>query len=217
MSGKARWKRRVIAAAVIVGLCLGVVVTRAIWQGRSRVAEGDRAMARGKIDTAVLSWSRAARWYVPLAPHVGQAHHRLADFAQRAEADGKPGQALMAWRALRSSILATRSFYTPSGDRLEQANRAIARLMAAEVAPAETAPAGTSEADQYQRLAEDSAPSVLWSLIALLGLGLWIGGGLLFALHGVDAADRLVARAAVTSGVMVAVGLVVWLVGLRNA
>ena len=67
--GRALVKKLAVAAAVI-GLCLGVVVTRAVWQGCAAQAEGDAALARGDRDEAITRWRRAARWYVPLAPHV---------------------------------------------------------------------------------------------------------------------------------------------------
>ena len=54
-------------------------------------------------------------------------------------------------------------------------------------------------------------------LIALLGLALWIGGGFAFALRGVDERDRLVPKAAAYAGSSIAIGLVVWLLGLYLA
>ena len=60
-------------------------------------------------------------------------------------------------------------------------------------------------------------PSVAWSIVALFGLALWIGGGFAFALRGVDDNDRLVPKAAAYSGAAVAVGMLVWLLGLHWA
>ncbi len=212
-------RRKLIAAAVLVLVCGGVLVTRAVWQGRSALARGDRAEAAGHHRAAIEAWARAARWYVPGAPHVGRAYQRLEALAAQAEERGDRDTALAAWRRVRGSILATRSFFTPFADHLEPANRHIAALMAA--VEGDAADPGRSEAERaewhYRLLTRDDAPSVLWSVVALLGFALWLGGGILFALRGLTGEDKLDRAKAVWSGVMVAVGLVVWLLGLYAA
>ena len=232
--GARRAMRRKLAAVVLVAsICLGVVVTRAMWQGQSALADGDAAMERGDVREAINRWRRAARWYVPLAGHVDTAYDRLEELAKTAENRGDRTTALMAWRGVRSSIMATRSFYTPYADRLEPANRRIAALMAREEAEnpplvqsgdpptseaQSSAPGGVgSESWHYQLLTRDNSPSVFWSIVALLGFAMWVAGGLLFALRGVTADDRLVPRMAAYAGILIAAGLLVWMTGLHLA
>jgi hypothetical protein len=212
-------KKKLITFAVVAGLCLGVVVTRAVWEGRSALQKGSEAAEDGRLRDAVTWYRRAARWYVPLAPHVGRAYDRLEDIGSRAEQSGDVELALAAWRGVRSSIKATRSFYTPHAHRLDRANRRIAALMAIQEGPRADPEATEAERAQwhYDLLDRDEAPSVAWSIIALLGFGMWLGGGLLFALRGVSAEDALVPRMAAASGVLVAVGLVIWMLGLYKA
>jgi len=212
-------RRKILIVCGVIGLCLGVVVTRAMWEGRSALHDGDDAAARGDIHAAIAKWRRAARWYVPLAPHVGDAYDRLETAARTAERAGDIDTALSAWRGIRGSILATRSFYTPESDRLEPANRNIARLMAH--VEGNTVDAGSTEAQRqafhYALLERDESPSVFWAVVALLGFALWIGGAFGFALRVVSEEDRLVRRAAALFGAAVAIGLVIWLVGLYKA
>lgn len=203
---------KILVSAIVLGVCLGVVVTRAVWEGRGALHDGDGAFEEGDNQEAIRWWRRAARWYVPLAPHVGDAYDRLESLARQAETRGDRATALAAWQGVRGSILATRSFYTPHEDRLEPANRRIAALLAAGDRP----DAG-GESWHYDLLARDEAPSVAWSLVALLGFATWIGGAVLFAWRGMTAEDRLVARTAATAAVLVALGLVIWLLGLHNA
>lgn len=212
-------RRKVIAVGVVAAICLGVVVTRAVWEGRSALSLGDEAQKAGDPQTAIRWWRRAARWYVPGAPHVGDAYDRLDEFAVAAEARGDSRNALAAWRGIRGSILATRSFYTPHVERLAPANRRIAALMAkAEGASADPARTEAERATwHYELLARDEAPSVFWSIVALLGFGMWIAGGGLFALRAVTKEDQLVAKTAAISGILVATGLVVWMLGLFSA
>ena len=211
-------KRKLIAGAVVVVVCLGVVVTRAVWEGRSALHRGDQAAKAGDLATAITWWRRAARWYVPAAPHVGKAYDRLEGLAAASEESGDTITALAAWRGVRGSILATRSFFTPHGERLEPANRRIATLMAA--IEGEGADPGKTVAERtdwhYVLLARDEAPSLGWSVAALIGFGLWLGGGVMFAVRGLRG-DQLVGSRAAWSGALVAVGLVVWMLGLYNA
>ena len=220
-------RRKIAAILGIAGLCLGVVVTRAVWEGRGALADGDAAFERGDYREAVARWRRAARWYVPLAPHVTSAYQRLEDLAEQAEGRDDIDTALLAWRGVRGSILSTRSFYTPHSERLSPANRRIAALMARQEAADPSAPGATSTADgtvavgseawHYALLERDDSPSVWWSIIALLGFAMWIAGALLFALRGVTADDRLVPRMAAYAGMLIVSGLLVWMTGLYLA
>ncbi|HKE19842.1 MAG TPA: hypothetical protein VKB80_33430 [Kofleriaceae bacterium] len=211
-------RRRIAALALVVAFCAGVVVTRAVWQGRAALDDGDRAFSAGDNEEAIRWWRRAARWYVPLAPHVVDAYDRLQALAGEAEAKGDVATALAAWQAVRGSILATRSFYVPHEERLDPANKHIAGLLAR----MDGAPdAGKTEAERaawhYRVLDRDEAPDVGWTLLALAGFLTWLGGGALFAWRGISADDKLVPRAATTAGLLVASGLVLWLLGLYQA
>ena len=81
--------------------------------------------------------------------------------------------------------------------------------------------AGKSEAERQafhlELLSRDEAPSVAWSVLAVLGFFTWVGGGFWFAFRGVTEEDRLDRRQAATAGVLVLLGLVVWMVSLYQA
>lgn len=222
-------RRKLVTAGIILGVCFGVIVTRAIWEGRAALSKGDDAHAAGDPDNAIRWWRRAARWYVPIAPHVGKAYSRLQTLAseaeQRARTAKNPAEArahrriaLAAWRGIRGSILSTRSFYTPHADKLEPANQHISDLMALEEGDSADKKTLASRAEwHYEQLARDESPSVFWSIIALLGFATWIGGGVYFALRGITADDKLVNRAAAHAGLLIAAGLFIWMLGLYNA
>lgn len=218
MSGLGRRRKWMIAAA-IAAACLAVIATRAVWEGRGALARGDSAAAAGEVGEAIRHWRRAARWYLPLAPHVGAAYDRLEKAGAAAEAAGDRDTALAAWRGVRSAALATRSFYVPYSDRLAAANRRIAALMAAIEGPAVDPGRSAAEREAWhlELLERPVGPSVMWSVIAILGFAMWIGGAFWFAWSGVGEDDRLVRRVAARSGVMVVIGLFVWLLGLSRA
>ncbi len=212
-------KKKLVTVLVVAGLCLGVVVTRAVWEGRAALSAAGDALEAGDPHEAVALYRRAARWYVPLAPHVGRAYDQLEIIAQQAEQSGDTDLALAAWRGVRSSIKATRSFFTPQEHRLDRANKRIAALMAQIEGPEADPGKSQQQREQwhYDLLDRDEAPSVFWSIVALLGFGMWLGGGVLFAVRGVSREDDLVPRMAAASGILVAVGLVVWMLGLYKA
>jgi hypothetical protein len=176
------WKRRAVKWGVAVAFVVGVLVTRVFWDGRTALAEGDAAMQRHDLETAITKWRRAARWYFPGASHVDTAYRRLEELAAGAEGAGDRATALEAWRAIRSSILATRSSFTPFPARLERANQRIAALMAQEPGPADAG--DTVEARRTWHLAllqRDESPALGWTLLALAGFAAWIGGGVYLA------------------------------------
>lgn len=212
-------KRTIALVAALIAASLAVVVTRAVWEGRSALARGEEALATGDSAEAVRQWRRAARWYVPLAPHVGDAYDRLEEVARAAEAGGDRDLALAAWRGIRRSVLATRSFYTPQEHRLEEANRRIAALMAAVEGPAADPERDVAEREAWHLalLERPVGPSVFWSIVAIAGFFLWIGGAFWFAWSGVSDKDRLVRSVAARAGVLVVLGLVIWLIGLTKA
>jgi hypothetical protein len=209
-----RWRWAVLC--LVVGL--GVVVTRVFWDGRAALQAGDDALARGDVEGAVVAWRRAARWYAPGAPHVATAYERLAALAREADAHHDRPGALLAWRAIRSSALATRSFFQPYAAELDAANERIAILMAAEEKA--TDPRQDEEARRQAELAllvRDDSPNLGFTVLALAGFAAWVGGGFWFARRGVSADDQLDRRTAIRSGLLVAAGLLLWMLGLYNA
>lgn len=218
MSRRKRTRRRLLIALASVFLCVGVLSARALWEGRSALKRGNAFLEGGDSEGAVRNWRRAARWYLPLAPHVASAYDKLQGLALSAEERGDIQVAISAWTGIRSSVRATRSFYTPYSERLEEADAHLATLMA-QLELQSDATVDLVKTEEWHRalLRRDQMPSVGWSIVALLGLALWIGGGFGFALRGVDDNDRLVRKAAGYSGAAVAVGMLVWLLGLHWA
>lgn len=224
-TGRVARRRKLAALGLVLAVGLAAVVTRAVWAGSRALANGDAAQQRGELVHAVDLWRQAARWYVPGASHVEAAYQRLEKLGSEAEQRGEIEIALAAWSGVRSSILATRSVYLPHGERLAPANERIAALMAARErqGAGEAGQAGAGARDDaavawhLERLAPIPGPSVGWSVVALLGFATWLAGGLIFALRGVTSDDRLVPRTAAYAGILVAVGLVIWLLGLSLA
>ena len=208
-------KRRIITGLALLCICLGVIVTRAFIEGQSALAAGDLAAARGDHQAAIERWRRAARWYVPAASHVGKAYDRLQRVADQAAAADDSATELLALRTIRRSIYATRSLWTPHAERLPVVNTRIARLMAK--LDAAQSPNPESEAWHLVALQRDFAPNRFLTMLAVMGLFLWVAGAGYFARRGFSEHGGLARRAAIRSAVAVTAGLILWVSGLAFA
>ena len=150
-----------------------LLVLALVVAGREALAEGDRAAADGRLDDAIAAWERSARWYLPFAPHVDDAYARLVETAGK----GRP-YALPAWRAVRSSALATRTLWTPHADELAEANAQIAELSSREPAGAASGgpDAATRKTFHVERLAHDPRPQPIAAWFMLLVVGAVLAG-----------------------------------------
>jgi len=211
--------RRVLPWLVVVLVALGLLVGRVVWSAHSELAQGRAAFESGDREAAVVHLNRAAHWYAPGNPYVTDALDELLQIARQAEMEGQVELALAAYRAIRSSCLGTRSFYTPHADRLRQANRRIAGLMARQTpAPMDRSKLANQRRDEYLALLENvEEPHPLWSILACLSFLVWVGGVFGFILRAFDSELALNRRAAARWGSVVLVGLGIWVVSLLLA
>lgn len=204
--------KRTILILAFVAAVLGALAIRVVLEGRSALATGDDLMASGRTAEAIRAYETAARWYLPLAPHVDQAYAKLRAIAETGDAPSDPALQLAAWRAIRGAAMATRWLVTPHADDLAAANAAIASISAGVPQAATADPAWHA-----QRLARETRPSVGAAALASTGILLWIFGAIWLVRRGVDPAGRLVRRAAAAGGAVIVVGVVCWAAGLYNA
>jgi hypothetical protein len=211
-------RKLVLVAAILLG-GFGALAIRVVIAGRAQLAAGDDAMTRGNPAQAIRAFEASARWYLPLAPHVDDAYDRLRALASSED----PRLAIAAWRSIRAAARATRTLWTPHADDLAAADAAIAKLAAADPEaasigePDAPADAAAREAWHRARLARDSRPSTGATVLAALGVMLWVGGAVVLARRGVSTSGSLVRRPALSAGAVIIVGLVCWFAGLYNA
>jgi hypothetical protein len=208
--------------AIVVGIVVAALATlsiRVVVDGRSALLDGDEALARGNAADAIASWETAARWYLPFAPHVDDAYERLTTLATKARAAKDSLTAIVAYRAIRSAAIATRSLWTPHAADLEAANAAIAELSALDPDGAPAAGVGVPARTGYyrERLASDARPTTAAAIIAGLGIVLWLVGIAYLVRRGTNDAGHLARRSAVVGAAITLAGLVCWAVGLVAA
>lgn len=200
-------------AAAVVAVALAIVTVRVVWSSRAEWKAAESAQG----DERVAHLGRAARLYAPGNPYSRRALDALAEMGREQTGDGRRSPyELAAWREVRSAILATRSFYTPRRELLDEANARIAALMAQAEEPSRGS-INDRTAWHAARLAQDDAPSVAWSIVALVGLAAWIGSAAAFFLRAVDERDKLRPRPAIAWALGVALGLALFFLGLARA
>ena len=72
-------------------------------------------------------------------------------------------------------------------------------------------------AEHLALLRADPGPSVFWSIVLLLGFGVWVGGAFAFTLRAIDDEDRFVKREALRWGAMIVLGFGLFVLGLSLA
>ena len=214
MTARRRTVRRLLLVAAIVLAAGGALALRVVLEGRAALAEGDEAYAAKRPADAIAVWETAARWYLPGAPHVGEAYARLVRIA-----DTEPRHALAAWRAVRAAARATRSLWTPHEDDLAAADAAIARLSADD--PEAALAGGPDHAARVAwhaaQLARDPRPRPAAAALAVLGIAAWLAGLGALVRRGLDREGRLVRRPALAAAALTLGGLAAWALGLYAA
>jgi hypothetical protein len=212
-----RWRRPLAIVLAGMFLALAVVVVRLLVDARAAFRAGAAAEQRGELLAAVRHYLDAGRHYVPGSPYSRDSLDRLDTLAVIAVTRGDYATARAAFEAERAAILGTRSFYTPHAKRLPELEQRLARLLAASE---ERGAAPTFEeraAWHAERLAERPRPKTSLVMLALAGLGLWVGSALFFFRKGLDSQLGLRRAQAVVAASGFAVGLGLFLVCLRLA
>jgi len=209
-----------VAPLLVVVLGLGLLTGRVLYASRSELAQGQSAYERGDLEASVVHLRRAAHWYAPGSPYVATALDDLRRIGRHAEMEGQDDLALAAYRAVRTSCLGTRSFYTPHEDRLDEANQRIAALMARQ-RPLPPMDRGKTvdrlRREHLELLQRVEEPDPLWSLLACLAFLAWIGGGFGFVFRGLDEELHIQRRPATVWATVTVASIALWVVALLLA
>lgn len=209
---RSRWLLPVLG----VVLAFAVVGGRLLVDSRAAYHAGSRAELASKPRDAVRHYGDAVRLYVPGSPFVRYALDRLEAIATAATTGHDFELARAAWETERGALLGTRSAYVPYASRLPAVEQELARLLAMVEDP--TGADLTARAAWHaERLARRPGPLLVYVVVALVGLGLWVGGGVFFFTRGLDPGLRLRSRAAILCGTAFLVGMSLFLLGLRLA
>ena len=205
--------------ALAAGLVALVACGRVLIESRAELATGRAELAAGRADVGVRHLRRAAHLYVPGSPFTRDAYDTLEAAAVAAEARGQNDRALTAWRAVRASCLATRWLVVPYAERLDRANRRIARLMALLPPPPvdRDVPQAQREERHLALLLQDDAPAPAWIVVMGLGFATWLGAAGWAARRGWDDDDAPQWKTLRVAGALTVAGMALFFLALARA
>jgi hypothetical protein len=184
-----------------------------------RTAEQYHADSQWKL--AIREYGLAMHMYTPWSPYVEKAAQRLWQIGETHEKEGRPDWAIIAYSTLRSSLHASRSFYTPGKEWIEKCNARIARLSAGSAQSGEQEPTKAQEHERallLSALRADGAPTTGWSLLASSSLLGWIGAIVLLVFRGYQGNGRFASQRRASWGIaLFLVTFVMWMGSLYLA
>jgi hypothetical protein len=211
--------RRLLRLAIAASALLGALAVRVVVSARAELNRAESLYAEGEVDASIVHFRRAARWYAPGSPYHRRALGRLMAIGGNSERQGGTERALAAYRAVRSAIMSTRSFYTPESEMLERADRRIAALMASLPAPGIDAGKSRAElgAEHLALLRAETGPDPFWTCVLLLGFLAWVGGAFAFTFRAIDDEHRFVRKPALRCALVIASGFALFVLGMALA
>jgi len=114
---------------IIFAIMIAMVWVRAYWQGSQQYDEGEANYAAGRYNLAITNYATSIHMYTPLGGYVDKSAQRLWDIGERYEKAGQYDWALIAYRELKSSFYAVRSFYTPHKDWIDRSDEKIQKIL----------------------------------------------------------------------------------------
>jgi len=170
---KERYGEIIILIVGIAILFLAIVWARSFFGARECYLKAEEQLQKGNYIRAVTFYDRSLHWYTPFNPYIERAAQRLWEIGNRAEEQGDTKLALIAYRTIRHSFYAARSFYTPGKDWISKCETRIAAL------------AGSQLRSKYEKNQLISGfaiksqvvlgPSVLWSAVVVFSFFGWVG------------------------------------------
>ena len=115
---------------ILISALLAIVLMASATQYRQWVqySRGKAAEAANNPIVAIAGYESAIHMYTPGSPLVEQSAQALWRIGQQLEAAKDTERALIAYRALRSSFFASRSFFLPGQEWIRRCNEKIVPL-----------------------------------------------------------------------------------------
>jgi hypothetical protein len=208
---------------LLVGLALGlsvlvaVMLVRALLEARAHRGRADVALRQGDLEGAVTSLRLSARWNAPFNVYAEESFAELERLGGAAEARGEQAQALVAYRAIHASAMASRGVVVLEDERLDRVDRRIASLSQAVALAGGQPVQGLDRGKDYLAALRPERPRAIGVVVAWAGFLAWVGGASVFLRRGVDAQGRLVRQVARRGAVFALLGWLAFAVGLRLA
>lgn len=216
----------VLMKKIIFRICLFAVLATALIWGRvfylqkSHFQDGEKFLSEKNYKLAIREYDTALHFYSPFSPLNDKASEKLWQIGEMFEQKGEYDWANMAYGSIRSSYYAARSFYTPGRKWIDRCDEKISdvnvkTLIAEGSIKPEEASAEKAKFMQVARI--DTAPSVFWSILAVLAFFGWISSAVFTALKGFTKDGSFVGKKALYGGLSFLSFFAVWVLALLKA
>lgn len=133
-------KEVLTTAAVTLTIMIAMIWGRTYYSQWKQFDIGEEAFKKGNMRDAITGYESAIHMYTPGSGMVKKSIERLWQIGEMFERQNQSDWALLAYRSLRSSLYAVRSFYTPYPEWIERCDRKIAQILAVKEGPAALSP-----------------------------------------------------------------------------
>ena len=172
------------------------------------------ALEHSGIDTSITHFGRSITWYVPGNPYTKKSINMLFNLGEQAEKKGENKRALDAYRTVRSSLFASRSFYTPGKGHIAEAEKRIEHILLKDKVIA------SKFGKEFIKKAFSirTGTNIAWTIIMEIGLIGWIGTVIVYILGGGKIRFRHLSLGIVPYGLVVfLVFYSMWIIGMSKA
>jgi hypothetical protein len=172
------------------------------------------ALERGDVDIAITHFGWSIKWYIPGNPYVKKSIHMLFNLGEQSEERGEDKRALAAYRTVRSSLFASRSFYTPGKSHIAEAEKRIALILLKDK------PIASKFGKEFIRKAFriKTGTHIIWTIIMEIGLIGWVGIVIICILGGGKIRFRHLSFSMIPYGLIIFVVFYsMWIIGMARA
>ncbi len=121
--------RVLLQLLVLFMVLIAMIWARTYYSQQKFYRDGEKALKVHNYKDAMTGYEWAIRMYTPFSGKVKDSCQKLWNIGEEYERRGKLDWALIAYRGLRSSIYAVRSFYTPHEEWIARTDARIARIL----------------------------------------------------------------------------------------
>lgn len=133
-------KETVKSVIVAIVIMIAMIWGKTYYFQRQQFNLGEEAFKTGNMRDAITAYDSAIHMYTPGSGTVRASIERLWQIGDIFERQNQSDWALLAYRAIRSSLYATRSLYTPYPEWIGRCDKKIARILAVREGPAAFSP-----------------------------------------------------------------------------
>jgi hypothetical protein len=182
-------RKYLIRGCVILVVFVSLVAVKMVYMQREHFDRAEKYYADSNWKLAMREYDETMHFFTPWSPYITKSEERLWQIGGMFEKEDKPDWALIAYSAIRSSLYASRSLYTPHKDWIAKCDEKIADLnVKLLMKDGSVSPSGAAAEKKKQLyvLKVDRAPASLWSVAVEAGFFGWIASVMFIVIKGFD-------------------------------